>query len=801
MLCFFLLVFFLSSAKCSDVLSRHRRSWIIDSFTIEEGHPGPFPYVLGKINIEREYQVYFDLFGEGVDEEPKGVLSIHKESGTVYVHRPVDYEEKTVLKLKFEARKTDSSIDTKVGVEISIRDINDNPPRFRRDLYEISIAEENAQGSHVLTVVAYDRDQRGTPNSMFHYEIKSVTPNLPDTEFFIDEFGGTISFKGCLDHEVAEMFTVLVEAKDHGEAVSLSSSTTVVIHVKDGNNHLPTISGQTGSGKVKEDEVGTSPLRVHVTDKDTPNSLAWRVKYTIQGEDGEHFTIETDADTNDGILKVVKPLDYEERAQRELSISVENEMPYFSCKVKERTSSGLWKVDTSTGDDPHSVQVLIEVEDTNDPPVFSVTVKEAMLEENAPIGTWVEKVIASDPDSSHASDFVYKVGNDPAGWVTLDPHTGDITTLKAPDRESPYVVNGIYTILLHAVDDGNPPLTGTATLNIHVTDQNDNVPQLTVDNVDVCVSDGPTTTNITAFDLDGNPFGGPFLFQLLGDVKGKWKLSPSYGYTAGLVKEPGVYSGPHTVKLRISDIQGEFGIYNISVTVCDCSVTANCQSHRDTATKAAFGAIGIAFASLFLLLFLMLMAVVITCKKEFTTLQSADSSGQTLLSSNIEKAGTDCKLPDCFLAMSPYKRHHDLSDWQSQHDGMQHRQVLTKVMDENFSHKNFGDYRRENMSYLFCDWNQDVSTGNFLYKGNSSYESDTTVRALLHQRVSSLQEREEDLLGDQPHLYADEGDSDNLSELEDITIPDNNSFQKVLKDLGPKFNRLASICKPPHIQN
>lgn len=85
-------------------------------------------------------------------------------------------------------------------------------------------------------------------------------------------------------------------------------------------------------------------------------------------------------------------------------------MPYFSCKVKQRTPSGLWKVDTSTGDDPdgfpHSVQVLIEVEDVNDPPVFNVTVKEVMLEENAPIGTWVEKVSATDPDSSHATDFV-----------------------------------------------------------------------------------------------------------------------------------------------------------------------------------------------------------------------------------------------------------------------------------------------------------------------------------------------------------------------------------------------------------
>lgn len=60
---------------------------------------------------------------------------------------------------------------------------------------------------------------------------------------------------------------------------------------------------------------------------------------------------------------------------------------------------------------------------------------------------------------------------------------------------------------------------------------------------------------------------------------------------------------------------------------------------------------------------------------------------------------------------------------------------------------------------------------------------------------------EEDLQEYQPHLYADEGDSDNLSELENITIPDEDSFQKALKDLGPEFFELASICKPPHVQN
>ncbi|XP_029990626.1 cadherin-like protein 26 [Sphaeramia orbicularis] len=841
MLCFLILFYSLSSVTCAGLLSRHRRAWIIDSFNIEEGHPGPFPYELGQIDIERKYRVNFDLYGEGVDEEPKGVLSINQETGAIYVHKALDYEETTLLKLKFETRKTDFSLDTKLGIEISILDINDNPPRFQRDLYKINTDEENTQGSSLMTVLAYDRDKRGTPNSTFHYEIKSVSPQTENTEFFVNEYG-VISFKGCFDHEVAEKFTVVVEAKDHGEVVSLSSSTTVIIHVRDGNNHLPTITGQMGSGKVMENEIGTSPLRLHVTDKDSPHSPAWKARYTIHGNEGKHFKIETDPETNDGILTVIRPLDFEDGAQRELSISVENEAPFFSCTVKEKTTTGLWKVDhikgggTNAGQ-PHSVKVTINVEDANDPPAFTVTVKEAMLEENAPTGTWVGKVTAIDPDVNHARDFVYEVGDDPEGWINVDPHTGDITTVGIPDRESPHVVSGVYTVLMHAVDDGQPPRTGTATLNIHVTDKNDNVPQLEVDFVDICVSDVPTTANISAFDLDDNPYGGPFTFQLLGDVEGKWKLNPSFGYTAGLVKDPGVYVGPHEVKMKISDMQGESEIYNLTVIVCDCSVTPNCRGRRDSAAKAAFSAVGIVLASLLLLLLVLLMAVFISCKKEFTSLQSGDSAGETLLVSHIETPGTDCQVPNSVLAVST-NTEQEPSNWQSLHDGMQHQTAQLTNMEHNF-YKHFGEYTSEHLSHQsHGNWNQmTMNTGadNRSYQhqvqfgfypllfADEHYESNSLVcaqvkemdiysrnyrmvwneatLALLQQKVTALQEMEKDLVEYEPHLYAEEGDNESLSDLDAISIPDNDSFQQILNNLGPEFNELAAICNRTHTQN
>lgn len=76
---------------------------------------------------------------------------------------------------------------------------------------------------------------------------------------------------------------------------------------------------------------------------------------------------------------------------------------------------------------------------------------------------------------------------------------------------------------------GVPPMTGTATLNIIVSDDNDNAPSLTENNIAMCQSEGPAQATITALDLDEDPHGGPFHFRLHGDIMGKWKIDPNQG--------------------------------------------------------------------------------------------------------------------------------------------------------------------------------------------------------------------------------------------------------------------------------
>lgn len=53
-----------------------------------------------QIRIKETIREHIDLFGEGVDEEPKGLLFFNKTSATVYVLRPVDYEQKNKLMVK-----------------------------------------------------------------------------------------------------------------------------------------------------------------------------------------------------------------------------------------------------------------------------------------------------------------------------------------------------------------------------------------------------------------------------------------------------------------------------------------------------------------------------------------------------------------------------------------------------------------------------------------------------------------------------------------------------------------------------
>ncbi|XP_078144473.1 cadherin-like protein 26 [Centroberyx gerrardi] len=833
----------------SDILQRQKRNWIIDSFSIEEENKGPFPYRLGMIEVEKKFTL-LKLNGQGVEKDPKNILQVNSETGEITVHGKVDYEQYNKLKLTFEAYDTNRNvIDTRLGVEVQILDVNDHPPVFERQTYEINLKESTSQGTFLLTVKATDGDNSATNNGTFDLRIVSVTPKPSDVEFSIkqNDETGTIEFKGCLDYEKADKYTILVEAKDRGEKIQLSSTCTVIINIEDGNNHLPVFTGQTGPGRVKEKEENVLVLRLQVSDKDTKGTAAWRAKYEIQGDTNKNFRITTDPETNEGLLYVDKYLDYETDSLKNLTVRVENEGPYYSCKLLGRPTAGLWNVDTISSESGTGLvpplptrHVTVSVDDVNDPPIFTYAVKDVTVEENTAVGHYLETFTAIDLDGAHANKFVYMKEEDPADWITVDSKTGKITTTKIVDRESPFVKDNIYKVTICAVDSGVPPMTGTGTLNIHLKDQNDNLPTLVVNTMAMCLSEAPSLANITAFDHDGDPYGGPFRFKLLGDVKDKWSVDPENGYSVNLVKETIVHAGHHELLLEVSDLQGQSVVHNLSVTVCNCidPMKPNCRDRQAAASTAGGGAIGIVFAAMLLLLGILLLAFLLSCKRE-SKLMPDEGSGEYLMTCNTESLGTDCKVVLHNLNQGD-SQNEQVIQTTSKSSTMKMKQSLTRSasMGAGRARSEYSMYQgnsvgggqfrlgnsvgrtisksssmRGGQAYSEYSTYQSRRSGRY-QQGNSMHTSTMTsgkysrwgesgylfsrevLLNTLGKMMYTLQAPGEELGDYAPNFYAEEGETGTDSELDAISIPEIPFDTDMVLDLGPKFNTLASVCGP-----
>ncbi|XP_062418682.1 cadherin-like protein 26 isoform X2 [Pungitius pungitius] len=805
---------FLKSSS-SGILKRQKRRWIIDSYKIDEGYKGMFPYELGKIKIDKDL-IYFEINGPGVDEEPLDVLTINENTGVITVHGPVDFERFPVLMVELKAFDRKSHlIDTQLGVEIQIIDANDNPPMFDRNRYEISTKEATLQGTELVTLRVTDKDKSEAYRS-FDLKIVSVHPEPSDLEFYIirRRQNGIISFKGCLDHEKAEKYTIIVEARGQGEGPQLSSSSTVVIHVEDGNNHLPVMTGQTGLDRVREGEENVLIKRLQVRDSDTRGTQAWRAKYRIQGDANNHFRISTDPETNEGLLFVEKPLDYEDGGVKNLTISVENEIPYATCKVVGRSTTGLWRV--TTGDlAPETLGasvglVTVIVEDVNEPPAFKPPQKEVALVENAEAGKHLETFTAVDPDVASGSTIVYKKGDDPADWVIVDPETGKITTTKVIDRESAFVKDSVYTVTLYAIDNGQPPMTGTATLIIQVVDENDNAPSLAVSAMDMCQSEGRSRANITGLDPDATPYGGPFTFQLKGTEAAGWKLDATQGYSVNLVKEPTVPSGEYELLLDVFDLQGVKASHNVSVTVCTCedATSPNCHQRPAATVSVGVGALAVVFFGIVLLAGVLLLALLVSCEKK-SFLFPDDTAEQILMRSNTEKPGSDCTpnagmWEEIHQNGSSTKQHYD---WNYQTSGgckgysadQDYIQINNLVLSGKLNQGSEASSSMNNNLHRNPDirWNYQTWGGGKGYSADQDFVgiNNIVLSVKLKQRLSALQEPGEELGDYAPRVYAEEGsDAGTHSQLDAISICDTSPGPDLDVDLDSKFNDLASIC-------
>ncbi|XP_077058115.1 cadherin-1-like [Siphateles boraxobius] len=428
--------------KSSTGLKRAKRGWVIPPFNVPENSRGPFPEFLVQIKSDcsKEVKMVYSITGEGANLEPKGTFTIDKLTGILYVTRPLDREKKASYRLISDATAVGQNIrENPMEIIVNVMDQNDNKPIFTQNPFNGNVPEASEIGHEFMTVTATDADDPNTHNGIFTYLIVKQDPELPKPNLFtVNSVTGGIRVNALgLDRETLTRYTLLITATDM-EGNGYATTGTAVITVTDSNDNAPQFEQSTHTVSVPENKVGAEVARLAVTDEDEPGSPAWSIKYKIiSGDRSGFFSVSTGPSQLEGIITIVKPLDFEKNKQFILSVIVENDDPFV----------GSLATSTAT--------VTVNVEDVNEPPEFNPKEKVINKPEDSPVDSELVTYKATDPDIGKSQKITYKIGSDPAGWLSVTPDTGIITVKSLMDRESHLVKDGKYRAIIWALDDGN----------------------------------------------------------------------------------------------------------------------------------------------------------------------------------------------------------------------------------------------------------------------------------------------------------------------------------------------------------
>ncbi|XP_050168412.1 protocadherin alpha-13-like [Myiozetetes cayanensis] len=394
-------------------------------------------------------------------------------------------------------------------VELEVTDINDNAPIFPAARKNISIAELSVPGSRFPLEGASDADigvnaqlsYTLSPSEHFTVEVENhkaldrealpvhrllltasdggrpsltgtmelvisvldVNDNAPQcnqsvykvqlpenaaegtlvlqTYFIIDPKTGEIRLTGTLDFEDSYVCTIYtLEATDKGTA-PLSGHCSVELEVLDVNDNAPEVWVTSLSVPVAEDaSVGTVVALLSVLDRDSGANGRVRCWVWPSGPFGLEATF-----SGSYSLVLREALDRERVSEYEVEVRAEDG---GSPSLRGRLG------------------VRVPVSDVNDnAPAFAQAVYTVLARENNAAGAELARVWARDPDEA---------GNGRVSYVSVDAESGAVWALQALDYEEVQVLQ----FEVRAVDAGEPALSGNATVQVFVVDENDNAPAL-----------------------------------------------------------------------------------------------------------------------------------------------------------------------------------------------------------------------------------------------------------------------------------------------------------------------------------
>ncbi|XP_025943226.1 desmoglein-2 [Apteryx rowi] len=587
-------------------LVRQKREWTVPPAFIREEEDNSYKNPIAKIHSDLEETgivVTYTISGQGVTEPPYGLFVINGKTGDLNITGRVDREKTPMLLVRGHALdKNGAKLEEPIDLPIKIVDINDNFPVFSHEFFVGSIEELSKAGTIVMRINATDADEPNNLNSKIAFRIISQNPS---SAFRMNKDTGEVQVATMsLDRETHSSYSLMVEAKDRGGGSDGNAATcSLEIKILDVNDNFPVVESRMLEGSIEENKAHVEIMRIKVSDKDEEFSDNWLAKFTFaSGNEGGYFHIETDTQTNEGILTLVKELNYEEMQSLNLGIVVTNKAEFHESIRKSYKAQAI----------PIKINVINVREGPKFPGGTKIIKASETMRKNQIIGQYQ----AYDEDTGKVAEHItYIKGRDLANWITIDSVTGEIKLAKDLDYESFHVVNGTYIITMLGVTKDFPKKTVTGTVLIQVEDVNDNCPVI-VDPVRTVCSDAKLI-HVTAADLDSYPNSAPFSFTLVepeGTTK-NWMIGSRNDTSIQLIPR-NLKTGKIEIPILIQDYQG-FSCtqkQSLHLTVCTCSRDSSIPSCAERqSTGLGPGAIALIILAFLLLLLIPLLLLLCRC--------------------------------------------------------------------------------------------------------------------------------------------------------------------------------------------
>ncbi|XP_050924320.1 LOW QUALITY PROTEIN: protocadherin beta-16-like [Lates calcarifer] len=233
-------------------------------------------------------------------------------------------------------------------VQLSVADINDNPPVFEEQSYSAYVTENNKPGSTLCSVSARDPDWRQNGTVIYSLLPGEVNGAPVSSYLSVNRDTGVIHAVRLFDYEQFRSFKVHVMARDNGSP-PLSSNVTVSVFISDVNDNSPQIlyPGPEGNSFMTElvpkaAHGGSLVSKVIAVDADSGQN-AWLSYHIVKSSDPGLFTI----GLHSGEIRTQRDISESDSMKQNLIVSVkDNGQPSLSatCSMYLLISDNLAEV-------------------------------------------------------------------------------------------------------------------------------------------------------------------------------------------------------------------------------------------------------------------------------------------------------------------------------------------------------------------------------------------------------------------------------------------------------------------------